>query len=492
MACEARITELEVEANALRNQVSELKEVLEVELERMRAEIQSQLNEAKQLLLNRESTSMARVAQLETEVAHLTQFCEQAMRTEDLITCLPRKENVTGEFNAADDAPHPSHRGGESWRGQDVEEGSLHEKVRSTPLSATVQSPAAHQTPGVDSAVDSLQTRLDEVYDFYTATSASNADLLHPVMNLSHFTNMVRDAGICGGRRPVQPELLWMAVMRSYSLATTRDDTARRVGSTLLLPRVYGDEKQSTQQALFARERLQCISRIQFSDALYVVYCSAFSRMHDATPSPERFRDFLVRTFLPNVEHRIHRRESRKKLHVPSEMASSNSATSPPSPEASMVLSASFTKLNNVATNVTAIPLADVVAAYEVDEAVRKLGQQFTPHLKNAFVRAVQSPPHLQLDKARMSMETFLECIRQHNLLPLVSKRQVKAIFRFCLNAQPAAPNAKEDECIAYPSYVTAMYCLAELIYGSDSMLRGRYPSLCARLSKLFVKMFVL
>ncbi|KPI83974.1 hypothetical protein ABL78_6985 [Leptomonas seymouri] len=489
MACEARITELENEASTLRRQVSELKEVLAVELECMRTEIQTQLSEARQLLLSRESASMERVAHLETEVANLTHFCEQAMRKEDVLACFSRKESVAGGFKAADGVTSRPSRERESVPSQEGDNTSPYKKILSAHQGTAVKLLAIHEVSCSGSAIDDLHASLGEVYDFYTATSALNADVLHPAMHLSHFTSMVRDAGLCGGRHPVPPELLWMAVMRSLSVTAATDTVARRASSTLLLPRVYGDESYSGKKDLFARERLQCIPRAQFSDALYIVYFTAFPRTRDSTSSPAHFRDFLVNTFLPNVKRRIHHRVSKRSPYVSPERASRKSTAFPSSLEASVAQIAPLTKFSSVTTT---IPPADVVAAYEGDAAVRKLVQQFTPHLKKAFLEVVQPPPHLRLGEVHMSLEAFMECVRQHKLLPLVSKMQVKAVFVFCLNAQLGPPSSKVGERIVYASFVTAMHCLAELIYGSEPTLQRRYPSPRARLSKLFVKMFVL
>lgn len=491
MSYEARITELENETSTLRKQVGDLRELLEVELERMRAEIQALFGDAKQLLLDRESEATTRIAQLEAEVARLTHACEQAMLKEDLVSCLlPTRDALSGP-RADKAAEHLASRETKLFKCGEVKEDTTSlEKVLSIPQSAAVEPAASDDASHIRSAVEGLQGRLEKVYDFYTATSIANAEMLHPAMHLSHFTTMVRDAELCGGQRSFPPELLWMAVMRSFAPAPAEGKPARRSGSTLLLPRVFGDENQLRKSDSFARERLLYIARSQFLEALYAVYCATCARPHNSPPSPERFRTFLVDIFLPAVERRMRQRESRGTAHAPATVALNNPVPSPSSREASVALSAvSSAKPNSSTTNIT---FADTVASYQADEAVRKLVQQFTPHLKQAFLQAVQGPPHLRLSEARMSVEAFAECVRQHKLLPLLSRLQVKAIFLFCLGAQSVVPGAVADECITYASYVTAMYCLAEQIYSCDAALQRQYPSSSARLSKLFVKMFVL
>jgi hypothetical protein len=488
MSCEARITELENEAGALRKQVSELKEVLEVELDHLRTVTESQLDEAKQLLLNRESKSLARVAQLEAEVAKLIHICEQALSKEELMSSLPIQMGTPDELNSGE-MKRRSSGDGEDIRNSVSNDVLSSGSVSLTRQFTTVEPPTDCEAGRIRSAVVDLQDRLEVVFDFYTAASAANAELLHPAMHLAHFTTMVRDAGLCSGRRPVPPELLWMAVMRSFSSASSQVKAPRRTGRTLLLPRVYdGDENQQERKRAFTRERLQCIPHPQFSEALYVVYCTVFPRAHGSPPSKEEFRRFLVSTFLPAIEGRIHRREPRESMHEFVSVTSSGRATSPSSPEVSAAFSMPTRSLHSLST----ARFADVIPSYEKDEGVRQLVRQFSPHLKRAFLKAVQCPAHLRLSEVHMGLEAFIECVRRHDLLPLVTRAQLKSIFLFCLNSRCAGPGANTGECLTYPSFVTTMYCLAEQVYGRDSVLQQQYPSPQARLSKLLVKVFVL
>lgn len=495
MSCEARLTELEGEAAALRRQVSDLREILNVELERMRAEIQAQLNEAKQILLDRESESMRRVAQLEAEVAKLTRICEQAVRKEELLGRLSLDHEIIDQ-HTADESKAPADRSREM--SQQRCEGSSefpHEKVLSIQMSTAAELTEKPDTKSISSVVSDLKSRLDAVFEFYTAASAANAALLHPTMHLSHFTVMVRDAGLCSGRHPVPPELLWMAVVRSVPPASARAVPSRRTGTTLLHTRVYGDKSDAGGHArhkdVFARERLQYISREQFSEALYAVYCTTHSHSPtgEAPPTARDFRQFLVETFLPAVEQRIRRREVKTSAFEFVKASTRDHSTSSPMPEAPVAFAAS----SATAGGGSSPAFAGAVVVYEADENCQKLVRQFSSHLKQAFMTAVRCPAHLRLSEARMNLEAFIECVRHHQLLPLVSRAAIKEIFLFCLTAPSKARSVgAPDECISYPSFVLAMYCLAEQLYGNDLLLQQQYPSAQARLSKLLVKMFVL
>ncbi|GET91802.1 hypothetical protein, conserved [Leishmania tarentolae] len=156
----------------------------------------------------------------------------------------------------------------------------------------------------------------------------------------------------------------------------------------------------------------------------------------------------------------------------------------------------------------TLFPFADVVEAYSSDAGVQRVVQQFTPRLKRCFGHAVRCLPTCRTEDARMSIDAFVESVRQHHLLPLISREQLREIFVFCLtldrertsystgsgglSTKQAAP-LTDCNSITYFSFITvAVYCLAEVIYGGSASLREQYSSPCARTSKLLVKMFVL
>lgn len=488
MSCEARITELQNEANALRNQVDELKGMLETELGRIQADIQSQLSEAKQLLLSRETESMARVARLESELAKVTRVCELALRREDLLSSLADESSV---ICSAADANRKPLVNSERQRPPNSSESDVcsREEALSIQQSGAVDPAAAHDAASVESTLSDLQGRLEEVYAFYTATSAVNAELLQPAMHLTHFTVMVRDAGLSTARRPVLPELLWMAVVRGLSPVLSRERAAPRRGSTLLHPRVYRDGvNQQQQKDSFARERLQSISRQQFGEALYIAYCAALQHTHKSPPTLKHFRTFMLDTFLPSVERHMSSRASKKSPHRISGEAFRSVNSGPPSAEASV----SFSTLSNEPRSSLTGLFEDAATSYAADDAVRHVVQQFAPQLKQSFLKAVHGPPQQRAQEARMSLEAFAECIRAHHLLPLLSRIEVKAVFLFCIQRQIPCQSEVGYDTIAYGSFVTAMYCVAELVYGRDPTLRQQYPSPHSRISKLFVKMFVL
>ncbi|KAK7194741.1 hypothetical protein NESM_000394100 [Novymonas esmeraldas] len=466
MSADARLTQAQDEAADLRRQVATLKDTLETELERMRVEVDGQLSNAKQFLLCREAGSLARVERLESEIRSLTLAYEEAIDAEEVLGA----EEAAALCSDRRTCTAVAQRSPSAARS----EGYPPEAGRASGDDALVGA--------VRDAVDALLPRLDRVFDFYTAVPASDTELLRPAMHLPQFTTMIRDSALDRGRDARSPELLWMAVFRDLPPAGGHARVTRRPGSTLLAPPVFDDGSLSqsavAKDDLFSRGRLRSIAKADFPRALCVVFRATAHCPPDGPTASGALRVFLAEVFLPAVEGSIRRRTAARTL--PTSVDSSAACPS----------------------------FAGVVAAYSCDAGVQAVMQQFTPHLRRCFRAAVRCPPAVRTEDARMSIDAFVESVRQQQLLPLISRAQLKDIFAACLPldsqstaaaaeghrrpAKRAAPRTEPDS-VSYSTFTTAaVFCLAEVIYGGVPTLRDQYPSPCSRVSKLLVRMFVL
>lgn len=512
MSTEARITQLQDEASDLRRQVTMLTEVLETELDRMRAEVQRQLNEAKQFLVTCKEDSVAHMDRLDSDKRTLTRACERAIRTGEL-----QGAEETVDFSSEQLMCAAITRAANNSAGEGASPQSTGTSKSTYPSVLSTQCSAARDAAGGDGftardAIRGLLPRVEQVFDFYAASHVTDTELLYPAMHLPQFTTMVRDAALDRRRRPLLPELLWMTALRDLPTASGRERTDRRHGSTLLLPRVSdGDslfQPVTARRDLFVYERLRAITKAEFPHVLYVIFRAAVHNGHKGAAASEAFCAYLSEHFLPTVERCIRRRKAARTLLIDGRAACFDaSAPSPPAGVPDPLAASDFPK---TATGVCSSlpPFADIVATYSRDAGVQRVAQQFTPRLKRCFRHAVRCLPTCRTEDARMSIDAFVESVRQQHLLPLISREQLRDIFVFCLtldggsapsaagsgglSTKQAAPLTARDSITCFSFTTAAVYCLAEVIYGGSPSLREQYASPCARTSKLLVKMFVL
>ncbi|CAJ1034877.1 hypothetical protein Q4I30_006942 [Leishmania utingensis] len=477
----------------------------------MDAEVHHQLNEAKLLFVTREDYSVARMNRRKLVIRSLTGACEGAFRTEELLGAEETTDFASEQLicAAATRAVDPSASEGAAPRSIDTAK-VTYPSVLSAECSAT-RDAAGGDVFSARDAIRDLLPRVEQVFDFYAASHVADAELLYPAIHLPQFTTMVRDSALDRGRRPLLPELLWMTVLRDLPFAGRRERTDRRHGSTLLLPRVFNDDSLfhpvATRRDLFVHERLRSITKTEFPRALYVVFRVAVHNGHESASVHKTFCTYLSQHFLPAVEHRIRRRKASRAFLVNAKAA--RFAPSAPSPPAKPPDPLAASDLPKAAAGVCPSPptLADIVATYSNDTEVQRALRQFTPQLKQCFRHAVRCLPTCRTEDARMSIDAFVECARQRQLLPLISREQLRDIFAFCLTLDGySARGAAESgelvtkqaatltirDSITCLSFTAAVYCLAEVIYGGAPLLREQYASPYARISKLLVKMFIL
>ncbi|CAG9580628.1 conserved hypothetical protein [Leishmania major strain Friedlin] len=489
-----------------------LTEVLETELDRMRAVVQRQLNETKQFLVTCKEDSVAGMDRLDPGKRTLTQAGERAIRTEELQGAKETADFASEQLMCATAtrAANNSAREGATPRSTGTAK-TTYPSVLSTQCSAARDAAGGDGFTARD-AIQGLLPRVEQVFDFYAASHVTDAQLLYPAMHLPQFTTMVRDGALDRRRRPLLPELLWMTALRDLPSTGGRERTDRRHGSTLLLPRVFdGDslfQPVTARRDLFVHERLQAITKAEFPRVLYVIFRVAVHNGHEGAAADEAFCAYLSERFLPTVERCIRRRKTARTLLIDGKAACFD--PSAPSPRAGVPNTLAASDLLRTATGVCSPlpPFADIVAAYGSDAGVQRVVQQFTPRLKRCFRHVVRCPPTCRTEDARMSIDALVESARQHHLLPLISREQLRNIFLFCLtldgdsapgaagsgglSTKQAASLTARDSITCFSFVTAAVYCLAEVIYGGSPSLRQQYASPCARTSKLLVKMFVL
>ncbi|TPP53800.1 hypothetical protein CGC21_38255 [Leishmania donovani] len=511
MSAEARISQLQDEASDLRRQVTMLKEVLETELERMRAEVQRLLNEAKQFLATCKEDSVTRMDRLDPAKRTLTRACERAIRTEELQEAEETAGFASEQLMCAAVARAANNLAEGATPRSTGTDKTTYPSVLSTQCSAARDAAGGDGFTARD-AIRCLIPRVEQVFDFYAALHVTDAELLYPTMHLPQFTTMARDGALDRGCRPLLPELLWMTALRDLPSTGGRERTDRRHGSTLLLPRVFdGDslfQPVTARRDLFVHERLRAITKAEFPRVLYVIFRAAVHNGQEGAAAPEAFCAYLSEHFLPTVERCIRRRKAARTLLIDGKAACFDPSAL--SPRAGVPNTLAASDLPTTATGVCSPlpPFADIVAAYGSDAGVQRVAQQFTPRLKRCFRHAVRCLPTSRAEDARMSVDAFVESARQHHLLPLISREQLRDIFVFCLtldgdsapgaagsgrlSTKQAASLTARDSITCFSFITAAMYCLAEVIYGGSPSLRQQYASPCARTSKLLVKMFVL
>lgn len=486
VSTESRILVLQGEAINLRKQVEELKGLLESELDRLRCDIQTQLAEVRRFFLNHEQESMFQVDSLEKRVDNITIMCQRAMLEDEFEDKLSIPSS--GLLEGLREPPSAA----QSCIAYESEQ---HQET----ASSLEQLGGMHGTivNGTLPLSKSLLSRIDAVHELY-ASQSSNMGTFHSSLGLTGFTALVRNAGICY-RYHTSPELLWMSVLRELSTSSvsgTRHKTERRIGSTLLTLKQFNESSETSKQ-VFAFQRQQCITRQCFPLALYYLFV-VLSRLPyplagsshekgstDMAKAPlAAFTAFLTDSFLPAVEQSVHQR-----------------CPSGPSPFLSQYtdvtqLTQSTLMDTEDETNAVCKALSKTVSIYQESTDVQMITQKFRRQLTNCFSRGLESQRNSARHYTCITMERFYELLRRHDILPLISRLQIKQIFNCCAGLQKhdkahTAENVPPNT-LSMKYFITALFCVAEQLYGTVPAVCDFYPTPQRRIRKLFMKMFTL
>lgn len=370
-------------------------------------------------------------------------------------------------------------------------------------------------------AIARHQSRLGAIYDHY-ATSNSGSAIFHPAMGLGAFTRMVRDCKLCttACRPGCTPELLWMAVVRS--LGTGRAATAAAAGgspqnpsrSTLMTRGRYQATPDTKDH--FAFLRAEKIQRRHFVEALHLLWLewsdaagrpsrcrsnSSSGRSRDRRASSRErlsmlplnstglgakaadFETFLTRRILPGTAaamERQRRREAGLLSASYSALLTPWSASLSDLPGAARGGEGYATPGPRSSVDALVEDYAAVATRYAASAAVKAIVKEFAVNVKRSFQGGGGG------GGGGMTVDDFFALVRSHHLLPLITKVELRHIFRDCSCGTSSSPPL-----LTLGGYLNAVYCLAEAIYSAPAVA-AHYPTPEARLQKLFAKMFIL
>ena len=299
---------------------------------------------------------------------------------------------------------------------------------------------------GIPGVIQKYKDKIEAIYDYYTT---SNIHVFHPAMTLSHFTRLLKDCKLCGFEAGEPAELLWMSVLRKLNV----EQSKKKLGGTnAKATSVRSGKFSSSKRDNFAFERLEEIPKEYFGSALAILAQEKVGRQR-ADLSPEAlFETFLVCEILPHVELKM------------------DSSRGQPAMLAREVVGSAS------------------VQHYKTED-VKSLIKEYMPRLKETFLASLRSVQDYR--DTTLNLDGFVEFARTSDLLPLISKPDLRQIFMACAAVEKSHhPETKEDT-ISMSSFVLALYHLADRIYGT-SLLADKYPTPEARVQKLLSKVYLL
>lgn len=300
---------------------------------------------------------------------------------------------------------------------------------------------------GIPGVLVKYKEKIDDIYDLYTH---SNINVFHPTMNLTQFTKLMKDCKLCGFSTGEPAELLWMSVLRKLNArAGKRNRTDKRPGTTTVRSGKYPAYKKDS----FAFERLEEIPRELFGDALAIVSSEKMGASRvDLTPEA-LFETFLVCEVLPHVEPALAARKAQ------------------PAMQSRSVVGAS------------------TIQEYQSSEAVQNIVNEYMNRIRDSCRDAVKAVQDYR-DKT-MDLDGFVEYARRHDLLPLISKPELREIFDVCVNLESLKKEGVKEGTLSRQQVLAALYHLADRIYGNPVFV-DKYPTPESRVRKLLTKMYLL
>jgi hypothetical protein len=432
MATDVRVKYLEQQTKQLTDQVKVMKQLVSTEVADLKNVMQLQIAEVKQIVMHQDRVYQERIRRLETRIEQLSEFTMQLARstgTSGTLRELPVDmfEDPSPARGAA--SPSPT-RGATRGGGHDDDDDD---------------DEAEH---GVEGVASKYREKIDSIYKFYTTSSIQ---VFHPAMTLAHFAKFCRDCRLNDFNSGTPTELLWMAVMRR--LGTKRK---RRVPANLRNASTINTGKFTAKKGIknFAYERLDEIPQEAFAEALYALAIEKIGRERIDMPPETMYETFLVTDIFPNTDARMD----------------------------------AFRAMVPMSMNERTALASESITAYKTPE-VKAVVKEYMARLRESFKRAVQSQDYR--DDAPMSLDAFVEFVRRHDLMPLISKPDMRQIFLACAQIEKIKNPSAEPDTITFPSLILAIYHLADRIYG-EALYIDKYPTPEARVQKLLAKMYLL
>jgi len=442
---DARVRYLEQITKQMGEQVRVMKQLVATEVADLKSAMQVQVAEVKQIVMNQDRVYQDRIRRLEARVEQLSEFCLHLAKSSGSSGALrllpPELLNADVANEANQDRSIVSGGGGKEashsgFGEDDDDEGEIHT---------------------VDAVAGKYKEKLDAIYRYYTM---SNINVFHPTMTLPHFTKLLRDCHLCDFGSDTTAELLWMAVMRRLGKKRKRRQANMGKATTLITgkgPNVGG--KKAIEN--WAQERLDEIPPEAFPDALFILSMEKLGK-HRADLTPDRvFEAFLLTEIFPVLDQKL-------------EQASgiTNRAAIPSSADKSATM-----------------PGSAALDSYKTPE-VKAIMKEYIAKIRNEFKTSVNTALNGR-DSDHMNLDAFVEFVRRQDLMPLISKPDLRQIFTVCAAIEGQKNPAAKPDTVTVPGLLNAMYHLAERIYG-DVLFADKYPTPEARIRKLTSKMFLL
>ena len=439
-----RLRYIEQASQQLKQQMQVMKTLVTTEVEELRGVLRQQVEDMKQIVIHQDRLYSERIKRLEERVQQLADFSMHLAQSKGMMGTLTREQQVSLAMDASPVAPRMP---------------MMEAEAALPPVPAAAIGYAQDSDDedidgrgGYQSILSKYSEKISQVYRHYTET-ASRA--LHPVMTLQQFTKLTKDCGLCnssaGGTVAVNaylppPELLWMNVLR----------------------RLPQKKQKGSVTGSFAHERVQEVTKDMFPDLLVVLAEEQYGRDRPDMDRAQVVELFLVNDVFSTTDQKIATAENQKlqqreRRHTPRAASSIND--------------------------------------YYDNEEVKECLKQYRTKTNNTYLLYVERTKAKMGNKA-LTLQGFSDVIKDHSLLPLISKSDIREIFLNVLHSQEVLDsmgynlqgmNAKavEDLEIDKKGFLMALRHIAEHIYG-DKSLSDKFPTPDARLRKLMSKMYLL
>eukprot|EP00658_Telonema_sp_P-2_P052590 TRINITY_DN40819_c0_g1_i1.p1 TRINITY_DN40819_c0_g1~~TRINITY_DN40819_c0_g1_i1.p1 ORF type:complete len:178 (+),score=72.35 TRINITY_DN40819_c0_g1_i1:92-625(+) len=128
------------------------------------------------------------------------------------------------------------------------------------------------------------------------------------------------------------------------------------------------------------------------------------------------------------------------------------------------------------------------------NDNVKAVIREYISRLKESFNNATRTTQGV-VDSEFMHIDSFVEMVRKHDLLPSITKTDLRYIFMICAQQErsnkPEKFEGTKGECVTTASLPRLVYYLADRVYG-DPLFVAQFPTPEARVEKLLAKMFLL
>ena len=450
-ATAARIRYVEKLVEQVAQQNNSTKMLVNTEVEDIREIMAQQIAEVKQIVIYQEKVYQERIRRLEARVEQLSEFALQLARSTSqtgVVGKIPL-DLLAGPTGMSNDiSGHPDETAPATTAdGDEADEEDIE--------------------PGPDGVLKKYQRKIDAIYMHYTATASQVA---HPSMTMTHFSKFLKECRLAGFEQAEPAELLWMTVIRKIQSKRKEMGGKKQqkhkqqlnINRKMIISHQPNTGPKKTDN--FAYERRDEIERSEFPAALFFLALEKVGRWQPGASEEVTLEMFLLRDVFPHTDRALEASQFRL------------GAVDPSAPGNSMSAMGSVN-----------------IEEYRNDK-VKAIIREYISRLKDAFFAATRATQGV-VDSEFMHIDSFVELVRKHDLLPSITKTDLRYIFMICAQAEreskPEKFEGTKGECVTPASLPRLVYYLADRIYG-DPMFVAQFPEPEMRVEKLLAKMFLL